>query len=708
MPLTAFGQGLPSNLMNAIAISRNGTLVAGTDGGIAFGKPASPAGRPTTRWTFERGRNFPAKVLGLWHPPSHWTCPPSRVLATLPAEDYTTALAWSEPRAVTSEELQRPIGGVPRKRSKVPLPAAKSLDLWLGHCERGIDVWQYNGRGNVTNRIQIDSSVIGRHITSLLPLPGGSVAVGTYGHGVSIITLPGSADIWKEIADDNARTPHSGIGGDSVDGNPIRPGTPIVPHEPRSAAPPTQERLSILTDQLAEAFRNRAARLGRIVPIADDWRTQGTWLGRYGRFWACLFACSSPFNYVWAPGSISLHHDEGIGPHHVKGDSARYWLQSRATAAPKSLELPAIYLNQCIADHTATRSLDRREASINDNGEVYPAAWQGPDLYVYLRIPAGEFALSLYFDNERGHATKNYSRDYLVSPIRPPASYHFGNEIRPNTSQLAEMAPAARSRVVNFYFGVWKRFLVRGPMKLAIRIARNYSGNTILEGAMLDGLSEHPAPYYYGQTAWQVHEKKRRAFRIRLAAALRSGKYLASQHPAGDSTINKKLARSRDILRILDLLEHRDPAAWAEDHQLAYSFILRWCVAKFGAIPKHSRAAEVAERCYYRLSLFRRWEAVEKSRGMLTSRQIEQGLWRIVAPNRIFQPEGPNDYPDLEAEQIRWYLRHFIHDKPHLNGVTSRAANKGNHPMSTVRPVSQIKMTGSGAELRQAKPKGAM
>jgi hypothetical protein len=213
-----------------------------------------------------------------------------------------------------------------------------------------------------------------------------------------------------------------------------------------------------------------------------------------------------------------------------------------------------------------------------------------------------------------------------------PAGYHFGTASRPNTAPLAKMRGIAQSRVVNFWGGVWKRFLVRGPMKLAIRMAKNYSLNTILQAAMLDPLAEHPAPYYYGYKAWQTHEKHRRAFRTQLVARWQNGQAPWHRHladgvkPHAGRANTAGLAMARRIMQILNVLEHRAPTAWAANQRLAYTVVLRWCVAKYRAIPKSSAAAAIVEKCYYHLSMFHRWAAIEQSRGLLISRQIEKGL----------------------------------------------------------------------------------
>ncbi len=496
-----------------------------------------------------------------------------------------------------------------------------------GHRRRGIDVWEYNSAGYIIKRLQIHEPQIGNYITSLLPLPGGAMAVGTYGQGVSIVNLHGTSDTWKPI-------------------NRIRKNASSV-SEPRGAVPPTRQELAALYHNLLENKIPREYASPRIIPITDDWRTEGSWLGRYGRYWAYLYACSplpDVGDYVWGPCPLALYHEEGIGPHHRLhdygryhlscGDAIRYYVTWLSTAKKRVLELPEVYLDQSIAEHTANWKADRREAEIDDHGESYPISWQGPGLYIYLHIPIGAYTLSLYFFNKDDHSGMNRDRDYAISMIPLLASYHFGTASRPNTAPLTKMRGSAQSRVVNFRGGVWKRFLVRGPIKLAIRVAKNYSFNTILQAVMLDPLAEHPAPYYYSNKAWLAHEKQRSEMRTQLATAWENGEIPWHRHPTDDSANNpsgetakqRGLSLVADVIQALNLLEHRNSAAWVANQRRDYISVLRWCVANYGADPKESTVAAIAEKCCYHLGMFRSWEEVEESRGMLTSRQIEKAL----------------------------------------------------------------------------------
>ncbi|MDQ3812446.1 MAG: hypothetical protein M3347_00685, partial [Armatimonadota bacterium] len=63
-----------------------------------------------------------------------------------------------------------------------------------------------------------------------------------------------------------------------------------------------------------------------VTALDDDWMTQGDWLGRYGRYWACLAAMLSPQDYVWGAGWQKVDYNSRIGPNATKDDTIRYWV----------------------------------------------------------------------------------------------------------------------------------------------------------------------------------------------------------------------------------------------------------------------------------------------------------------------------------------------------------------------------------------------
>ena len=82
-PTTPTGAGLPSNLMNDILVSKDGTVYAATDAGLAW---SLDKGR---NWRYVRGGNYAKKIrLAVGGPPKGWAEQPGAFLA----EDYCTCL----------------------------------------------------------------------------------------------------------------------------------------------------------------------------------------------------------------------------------------------------------------------------------------------------------------------------------------------------------------------------------------------------------------------------------------------------------------------------------------------------------------------------------------------------------------------------------------------------------------------------------------
>jgi hypothetical protein len=84
MPTVPKGQGLPTNLINDVLVTRDGTLFVATTLGVAESRDR---GRT---FTYSRGADWGAKVRGLYGgPPAGWTETPGAMYL----EDYVTCLA---------------------------------------------------------------------------------------------------------------------------------------------------------------------------------------------------------------------------------------------------------------------------------------------------------------------------------------------------------------------------------------------------------------------------------------------------------------------------------------------------------------------------------------------------------------------------------------------------------------------------------------
>ena len=594
------GNGLPSDLINAILVTkRTSKVYVATDWGLGISDDDGQS------WHYIRGQDYAAKVAQLWHPPKHWQQPSPQSLSHLLPGDHVTCLAQDF-----------------------------SGRIYLGTWRNGYAIYQ-SGKGIIYHNTLPKGAWRhgGDYVNAILPVhldrqdseglggPTKVVLVARYGPVYNAAGKPVGGKGNPTIAWEGGQNAAKRI-------NERQPNTRF----PEAAAPPTRDQLASMADQLAEALKHAPSKSPQIVPITDDWRTQGSWLGRYGRYWACLFACGSgyaPVDCVWRPGAHYLYHGEFVGPHRRAGDSRRFYVRRIFTGDSRDPELPEVYLKDFRYTAQQRTAEDRRDSSIDDHGEIYPITWQGPGIYVYLRIPPGAYTLSLYLLNCNGHTARDRDRDYMLSPIPLSTDYHSMPLARPNITRLADLRGSARDRVVNFWGGEWKRFLVRGPMTLTIRVARNYSLNTILQAAVLDPLSEHPAPYYSGSTAWKFREGRRADFRASLIDAVGDSKPPLGWTSARGATSSRGLVSSQRLLQLLDILEHRDPELWAREQWGIYTPILRYCVG-LGATDSSCRlAAGIAGGdCCFRLAMFRKWESSERSCGKVASRVIEDSVLR--------------------------------------------------------------------------------
>ncbi len=600
---TPTGTGLPSNLINAILVTPDQHIYAATDWGLGISDDDG------STWHYIRGQDYAAKVAQLWHVPKNWQAPDPESLKTLLPGDHITCLA------------QDPKGRI-----------------WIGTWRNGYAIYQ-PGHGVVyASKLKPGAwRHGGDYVNAFLPVQLDSldsVGLGSQPRVMLVGRYGGRPTVGWAGGKNTARTVRQ---------------TPAIARFPAAAQPPTQMQLAQMLQHLEKAVikptAKQAAAEPTIIPLPDDWRTQGSWLGRYGRYWACLYACLARSDYVWAPSSGELSHHEILGPHNQQSDATRYWMQWLATTQNRSMELPQIYLQQAAIGEIKT---DRRESEVDDHGEVYPVTWQGPDLFLGFRIPEGIFRLSLYIVSPNGHTSRARQRDIVISSILKNDSFHFVKGSRYNLASVAKASGVARVRVADFYNGVWKRFLVRGPMKLAIHLSRNYSINALVSGVALDALAEFPAPYYSGYSGRRHEERDLSKPREQRFVASASGPKLASVHLSeGGSTpaTDRAVARSP---RLLSAIDRSNPFLWSPEGQLVCVSTLRGLLAAHRASAAYTDAGPAAETCYYQLGLYRRWEYLERSRGLMTSRQIEKGLrWNGVN----------SSYSGLEFRTIRQSLR---------------------------------------------------
>ncbi len=395
LPNSALGHGLPSGLINCLLVAHDGTVWAGTDGGLASSLDSGKS------WTFLRGADWKAKLAGLYHPvaAAHMAVP-----TTLLREDYVTALA---------EDAQG--------------------RLWVSHRQGGVEAF-------VPKTMQSAAVKTGASthdfVTALLP-DGAGVWVGRYGGG---LLPPLSVSPAPSAPDEEAAAP------------------PL----PAPASPPTLAQLQAMLARV-QSLKGEMP-VGGGAYLGEDWRTQGDWVGRYGRQYAVLCAVVSPLDQVltWD----DAYQVEGqLGPHFYGGDALRHYISYTKTNNTKTLYSPADGF--------------RTQAEWDDHGEVYAQTFEGPDVWATVTVPDGIHRVSLYDTNKDGHDADNCNRDYLVDLL----------PYRAKTNDALLLPPLAHARIHNFWNGLYISFVVRGPAKYYLRVGRNGSKNTIMAGVFLDKLA---------------------------------------------------------------------------------------------------------------------------------------------------------------------------------------------------------------------------
>ncbi len=482
LPIRPFGSGLPGNLINAVRIiGRNRVLVA-TDWGLAVSENDGISFR------YQRGQDYAAKVLGLWHPPHYFQMPSKQFLAKLLPGDHMTALAQDA-----------------------------AGNIWIGTWRNGFEVLNprtrrsYRFAGNPAN-----------------PKNGGYVCAFCPITTVAGRVPPAAANtngVHHQRAGDNPdshRDPHHnalqqimlisyyGSGVWAFDrpiksrqlvrasASPIKPSSNRASRFPRPAAAPTAKQITSLLPELSTAAAFAHARhFPYATFLRDDWTTEGDWAGRNGRRFAVL--CSAAYGGL----DYDLNHGLGtaavsgiIGPHHASGDTLREWEQWKDTDNPRSLYIPQLGY--------------RRETTWDDHGETYPVSYQGPDVWVRVHLKkAGLWRVSLYFFNKDGHAGANRQRDYPVAVYSAARAFAHAASVPlltartfPTNRQAMAWArwamrtrPLAQGRVVNFWGGVYLRFLLAGPGQYMIRLDRNASLDTILQAVLVDSADAPPTPF---------------------------------------------------------------------------------------------------------------------------------------------------------------------------------------------------------------------
>ena len=463
--------GLPSNEIGSVAVGADGRLVVGTlchglairdqgssqwrpvegpqampNAGTGRGLPtsiinqvlvaadgaiyvATPGGLGYSRdggrhWRFVRGEDWADRVAGLYQGPKPDA---SAEEGDLLSQDYITALA---------EDTRHRI--------------------WVGYRCLGAAVLDPATGRIEHNAVQFDDPGFG-FLRAILPLPGRAPLAGFDGEGLFALTT-------------DFRQVDQALEKDGTRKEPAPRDPKTAPAFPSPANPPALSWLRVLVPASTPATHPATTNGPQGVYLGDDWTTQGDWVGRYGRRLAILYGYMCPMNTVisW---SADYGYSSHVGPHQTQGGPYTY-IGRLDTKDRRMLYGPTIGA--------------RRDAEMNDgsfNAHAYPMTFQGPDLWIGLRIRApGVHRISLYFVNNDGHSGKNRYRDYLVA-LRSGGG---------TPAEALKKPILGQTRVVDFYGGVYKQFLVAGPGEYSIQIERGQSFVTKVQGLFVDRLTGPP------------------------------------------------------------------------------------------------------------------------------------------------------------------------------------------------------------------------
>jgi hypothetical protein len=433
VPLTPRGIGLPSNLINDIIVTKNleaETIWIATNAGLVKSNDTF------TKLEYWRGKDYVDKVKGLYGgSPKDWKPASKEVMDQILPEDYLTCLAEDEQ-------------GV----------------IWIGTRQNGFLIAD-SKTGKKAYGTQKGIGLPDNFVTKILILGNGDYLIGSYGGGIVKPINP-----YKLVDRQPAATKFNKDKIISVAQN-------NFPNLPSPIDPPTFEDIVLMRKKIA----GLSTKIPKIYAAycGEDWKTQGDWLGRKTTSWAIMCAAQAPFDHrLIYPGVYKLQ--EFIGPNATKDDTLRRWLHWVKTDNPRSLWDPF--------------NGYRRQAEWDDHGEAYSMNKDGPDLWYWLEISDdGMFSPRMYFFNKDGHNGNNRFRDYVIEIYS--ANERFEGhpfDVWKKYSLLAERAvrlqkPLAKSRVNNFWGGVYKEFLLPKGMYY-VKIRRNYSFNTIVSAVIVDRL----------------------------------------------------------------------------------------------------------------------------------------------------------------------------------------------------------------------------
>lgn len=450
-PFEGKGKGLPSNFCNAICAISDSVWV-GTNSGLGFS-------RNQTGWNFLRGRDYEAKNEGLWKPDG---------------EKSGQATQTNKANRLKREHDQSLL---PEDYITCFYPSSKGM--WVGFREKGVCLLRIPSLSVQDVTIQSDSDTEKlTSVTCFVALPDGSFYAGTYGKGLLLLD---QLQVKKAVGKGQ-----------------------IVKHPSFPVAIPLSE---LTKEGTTPSNQEETNNQGKALFWYEDWATQGDWCERYGRKYMVLCAAGGPMGSV--EDSFGDSESDAYSCVSVKGPHARPGESGVTGKVVWPNELKDGNILYCPI--STTRTL----AQWSDKGDSVQRNFDGPDLGALVRIPEGRQLLALYFYDPTPLAENelnNSLRDYILEIRKLPSNFKLNTFLdiddskdfedfeeedffkEPEYDKLKEYIPfpvLARSRVKSFNgCGVYKNFILEGYGWYYVRILKNYSNSTMINGVFLSSLDE--------------------------------------------------------------------------------------------------------------------------------------------------------------------------------------------------------------------------
>lgn len=436
-PMDGAGSGLPSNLCNAVYPARNGTILLGTNSGLALKIGSND-------WKYVRGKDYRAKNKGLWDVKVDKAVESKTGPVLLP-EDYITCLAETDE------------------------------GWWIGFRQKGA-VLLNPGTLKITRPGKFPGNVKNPYVMSLLPLPNGSVYAATYGHGIVNIH-EGRGRNRAKISERKEHPAHPAVAVvktlDELEGEVQK-----MKGEKQSGAPGKESPVAVFWK--------------------EDWSTQGNWCERYGKVFTSLFGGRGNTN-DWFMTEVDFGEEGRMGGHKketqrlsVRGHmpnandnpNVLYNLGAASRVAAELTDNGEEY-DPCHDGPDMWIGVDSLPPGGIFEIALYFYNYDGHslnlgamrDYVVELRHYQSELPIPLRYE--------------LKSIDEYGGKYEEGC-LEKETMKILQSPVLARTRVKSFAgSGVYKSFIIDKPGNYYFRIANNYSTDVISNGIFVTKLETY-------------------------------------------------------------------------------------------------------------------------------------------------------------------------------------------------------------------------